>query len=272
MHRTRSLAATAALSAALLAACGSGGDSDSAAQQSPSATPTASAAASAPASAPAASAAPAGDLASLSADEILVRAKEAGKRAGSVQVLGTVAQGGQSGRLDLQVQEGSGKGTIAAQGVEFDLVKVGEEFFLQGDERFYAQFGGGEEAAKLLEGKWLKGSPRDQQLGPLAGFLSVDTLLDQLLDPTTKLDKGEETTVDGKRAILLRTQDGRGELAVALEGEPYPLQLEPGEGNTQDTGKVTFSRWGERFDVTAPEASDVVDVAKLRPTAVPTPS
>ena len=271
-----SAAAVPVATALLVGACSSGGEPGGAAAQStpqssaaqssvaaPSTAAESSVAAPSTASASPSTPAPSGaDLRALSPDQVVARARDAATRAGSVQVGGAFAQDGRSGSLDLRVQGEEGAGSLAFEKLKLDLVRKADELYLRGDSSFYKQFGG-PEAAKLLREKWLRASPDEPQLREAADFLSLQDLMAGLLDPATRYEKGEETTVGGRRALLLRTSDGKGELAVALEGEPLPLRLTPAEDGAGSTGTLTFSRWGERFDIAAPDPADVVDPSTL---------
>ena len=205
----------------------------------------------------------------LSAEQALARAREAAKRAGAVQIEGPFAQGGQEGRIDVRVQDSEGEGTLQVQDLELDLVRADDALFIRGDRSFYRQFGGAQ-AAKALDGKWLRGSPDEPQLRAAADFLSLDALIENLLTPEGTLEKAGEKTIDGQRALVLRDTEGRDSVAIALDGEPYPLELTTRTtGNDGGSGELSFSRWGERFEVQAPDPADVVDPSQL---PAPSPS
>jgi len=56
---------------------------------------------------------------------------------------------------------------------------------------------------------------------------------------------------------------GGGTLYIALRGEPYPLQVAPNKGKTDDVGSLDFLDYGVPVTLTQPPADEVVDVSKL---------
>ncbi len=74
-----------------------------------------------------------------------------------MHVVGVVREGNQSVELDVRLQGQQGVALIRTNGATVRVVKVGSHVYVQGDDTFYEQFGGAE-MARLLTGKWLKGS------------------------------------------------------------------------------------------------------------------
>ncbi len=75
-----------------------------------------------------------------------------------MHVVGVVREGNQSVELDVRLQGQQGVALIHTKGATVRVVKVGSHVYVQGDDTFYEQLGGAE-MARLLTGKWLKGSP-----------------------------------------------------------------------------------------------------------------
>ncbi len=198
----------------------------------------------------------------LPARQILARAKEAAQRAGSVRVVGVVREGNQSVELDVRLQGQQGVGLIRTNGATVRVVKVGSDVYVQGDDTFYEQFGGAE-MARLLTGKWLKGSSSHPPLARFANLLSVDKLLDSTLVPEDEVLKRGERLLGDVRAVELRGETTRRLVSVALTGEPYPLSIRPG-GKDTGKGHVNFSDWGVPVSVQAPPADSVVEASRLR--------
>src|SRR5581483_5226202 len=86
---------------------------------------------------------------------ILHDAAAAAKQAASVHVFGSGTMEGQPLRLDLYLVSGKGgRGRVTANGVSFDLIRIGSTAYFRGGRSFWTRFGAGA-AAALLEGRWL---------------------------------------------------------------------------------------------------------------------
>jgi hypothetical protein len=81
--------------------------------------------------------------------------------------------------------------------------------------------------------------------------------------PGAAFRKGGQKQADGRRAITVtKTGADGGVLYVALDGEPYPLRIEPLPG-AKDKGRVEFLDYDEPFTLKAPLASQTIDISKL---------
>ena len=210
-------------------------------------------------------------VAELSAEEIIERARAAATEAESVHIEGDIENGQQSIGLNLRIKGSEGAvGTMtlgragAGAPASLQLLRIGQEVYVMGDDAFYAQVGAGE-AAKLLKGKYLKSTSSGSDFADLASFTDLDKLFGDLLEPEGKLSKGQSKTIEGVEAIGVvdETEEGSGTLYVAAEGEPYPLLVEgPAEGDA--TGSVTFSDYNDPVDLTPPAADQIVDLEALR--------
>jgi hypothetical protein len=192
------------------------------------------------------------------AAEILTDTKQAATSAKSVHFHGSIDAGGSPLKVDIRI-DGSkgGTGSMTIRGAHVDIIRIGDEAYMKGSQQFYVQLAGAE-AAKLLKGKWLKGSATTGDLASLADLTDMDKLFAAALKPDGTVSKGKETTVDGQDVIELKSSDG-GSLYVATTGEPYPVELEQKSGDS--TGAVHFDEWNEPVSVTAPK--NAVDIAKL---------
>lgn len=250
MRPTRVLLAVSA--AALLAAsCGddTSGTGAPAAAGSPSASVSASAAG--------------GELASLDATEILTRAKAAFKKAESVRLTGGGASSGESFKVDMRYSADKAIGTVSSSGQQIELRRIDKTVYLKADKAFWTQTAGAA-AAELLGGKYLKAPLTDQRVAQLASFTDKDAFVDEVLDDTGTITKGEPKDVRGTPAIGLvnKDTDGGGTLYVATSGEPLPLQLLPQAGGT-DSGTLDFLDYGKAVTVEVPPAAQTIDVTKL---------
>jgi len=245
-----------ALSAGLLTACG-GEDASS--------SPTSAAS---PSSAASAGEDSAGELADLSAAQVLERSKQAFLAAGSVRVVGDVTEGTEQFALDLAISGSEGgRGSVTTSGVTFAIVRIGTDVYFQAPAAIYEQQAGPEAAAQL-EGKFVKATTDDPNFADLASFTNLDTLAEELFAPEGELEKTDVTEVDGQQVLGLRDSDGS-VLYVAATGEPVPVRIAAQqEGATPapdapDRGQIDFTEYGEPVDLTPP--ADVVDAGALVP-------
>jgi hypothetical protein len=244
------LISVAVAAAMALTACG-GSDDEAASPAAP------------PASTPAASASPsaAGDngVAALAADEILKRAQTALKQVDSFRAKGVVNQDDQKTNLDLKVSGDDFAATLGIDKAEVDLLAVGGKKYLRPNEQFFVMSTNaqqGKALAQVINDRWIIGADKDSSFKDL--FTVAD--MQDLLKPTGKVSKGEQTEVDGIPVITLKDAgDADSALYIATTGEPYPVQLASKGGS-----KLTFSKFGEKFtDITKPATKDVVDLNSL---------
>jgi hypothetical protein len=192
-----------------------------------------------------------------SAAQILVDAKQAAREAGSVSVTGSIDDNGTKIDLDLHIAKSTGTGSITIQGTKVDLIRIGQVVYLRAGADFYERIGAGKVASKLLAGRWLKASSTQKDFKNIAQLTDLDDFVTQAVKPEGTLTKGDETTVDGQKAIELKDSKG-GTLLVATTGEPYPLVFKGG-GST--SGTVTLSDWGEKVVAKAPAGA--IDIGML---------
>jgi hypothetical protein len=117
--------------------------------------------------------------------------------------------------------------------------------------------------AKLLDGKWLKGSAADPKLENVTEMTSIESVADELLTPEGAVKRVKGRTVDGQQTVGLRdkSDSDEGTLYVANADKAYPLLVGPDPGSDSQ-GRARFSNW-EKVTVSAPPAAQVVDVDKL---------
>jgi hypothetical protein len=198
-------------------------------------------------------------IADKTADEIVDEALAAGKAAQSVYVHGGTTTGDDPLELDMHVVAGvGGEGELTANGLTFEIVRVGDEAYFKGDADFWSQFGGAA-AATLFDDRWVKAPADSGDLASLTPLTDLEQLLDGILGEHGNLEKGEETEVNGISAIAVRDTEQDGTLYVATEGEPYPLRL---EASGEAEGTIDFEDWDEDYEVEAPE--DAVDITELQ--------
>jgi hypothetical protein len=198
---------------------------------------------------------------SLSADEILTKAKAALSSAPSVHVHGGGKSDGSAITLDLKIKgSGGGAGKMSLDGASFEITRIADVVYLRADEKFYTSKGIPAAQAKTLSTKWIKGTTADKNLAEVGQFTDIKQLTNALLTPDSKISKGDKKTVNGKNAIGL-TDDSGSTMWISLDGDPVPLELTPGN-DPSDSGTIEFDGYGDEVQLTEPPASEVIDASQ----------
>lgn len=191
---------------------------------------------------------------------IIAIATAAATAAASVHVAGSILSEGEpiSLNMELDAQKG-GQGQVTLGDLSIDLVNVDRAVYVKAGSAFYSRFAG-PAAARVLQGKWLRGS---NVSGPLASFTSL-TDLHKLLSSTLAghgaLSRTATTTVNGQNAVGVTDAAGGGTLYVASTGTPYPLEIvKQGAG----AGKLVFDRWNQPVSLVVPP--NPVNLDRLQP-------
>ncbi|MGW6567261.1 hypothetical protein [Streptomyces sp. NPDC054975] len=150
-----------------------------------------------------------------------------------------------------------------------ELVKADEkDVYLRFDEAFLRAQGEGESAEvqrailKELKGRWVKTPVTDPEAKDNLELCDVKALLADFETGINFSVKSKETTVGGKKALMLVQKSG-GETTtvyVATEGEPLILKIV--EAGGEEPGTMTFSGYGKPVTAKVPAAKDVIDEKK----------
>ncbi|WP_225827246.1 hypothetical protein [Streptomyces naphthomycinicus] len=199
----------------------------------------------------------------LSAGRIEAKTRAAADAASAVRLSGTVVTSGRTYRLDMQLKDDGGTGSVTSQGATFKLLRVGRELYLMADAGFWNHAEGGDGATGKLDGKYVKVPQGDPAYKKFSGFTDKDVLLDGLLTLHGALaTDGHHTDQSGTPTIRVTGDKGSGgTLDVSLKGSPYPLRLVRGGG----AGTLRFSDWGKSFTVRKPAESETVDYGRQLP-------
>jgi hypothetical protein len=201
---------------------------------------------------------PSNGVETKSAEEIVVAATNAVDSAKSVHVAGSVMNGGSRIMLDLNLVNGKGgQGSMAQNGLSFQVVAVGTEVYINGTIAFWQKLAGNA-AAQLLWGKWIK-APAGGQLATLATLTELQKLFDQLLSSHGRLARGPITSVRGQRVIAVKDTTNGGTLYVATTGNPYPIEV---VNNGSGGGQIAFDRFNQPVRLTPPR--NAIDISQLR--------
>jgi hypothetical protein len=193
-----------------------------------------------------------------SPDGIVTAAGNAVRSVRSVHVAGNVMNGGSRITLDLNLVNGrGGQGSMAQNGLSFQVLTVRGEVYIDGTIAFWRRFAGNA-AAPLLWGKWIK-TPAGGRLAALATLTDLRKLFDQLLASHGRLAKGSITTVRGQRVIAVKDITNGGTLYVATTGEPYPLEVVK---NGSDGARIAFDRFNQPVTLAPP--AHAIAISQLR--------
>ncbi len=196
-------------------------------------------------------------VASRTPTQILALAKSAAADAATVHVAGSIVNGGRPISINMELVAGKGgQGRVALEGLSIELAQVDGSLYVKGSDSFYSRFAP-PGAARVLQGKWLKGSANGEAMAPLSSLTDLGKLLGSALAGHGTLSRGADATVNGEKAVALSDLAAGGTLYVAATGSPYPLEIvKPGAG-----GKIVFDRWNQPVTLTPP--TDAINVKQL---------
>jgi hypothetical protein len=205
----------------------------------------------------------------LAATEIEKKAQTAADSADAVHLAGTLVSKGGTYKLNMQLKEDGGIGSVASKDSTFELLRIGDELYLKAGAEFWnhdeesgAESDAGGAAADKLQNKYVKVPEDDPTYKQLRGFTDKELLLDGLLTLHGPVNKGGRKKVGPTRTIQIMGGKGEGgTLDVSLKGPPYPLRFARGGGG----GTVTLSDWGKDFELEAPAKTDTVDYGQQLP-------
>jgi len=191
--------------------------------------------------------------------EIVAAAKVAADAATTVHVSGSIVSSGAPITLDMNLLAGKGgRGQLSENGLAFELIQTGGTVYIKGSAAFYKHIGGNA-AAQLLQGKWLKAPAKSSEFASLSQLTDLRQLVDQTLANHGTLTKGKATTIAGQKVVGVTDKAKGGTLYIATTGKPYPIQIsKSGSGG----GTITFDRWNKPVTVAAP--ANAIDVAQLQ--------
>ncbi|MFF4603975.1 hypothetical protein ACFY12_14735 [Streptomyces sp. NPDC001339] len=196
-------------------------------------------------------------------DELSAKAVNSIRAASSVRV--RMAQTGPEAMdIDLTMSRG-GKcaGRIVSGEGTAHVIKVGKEFWLKPDDKFWkAQFGGGSEATALVKGRYLHGSTQDEQIRDIAAMCDLAGIHKTLAGEVGAgpFTKSAPVTVDGRRAETVSGKNGAVLISVVGSGAPELIRIVQ---KNEHTVTATFTDWEKPVRASAPAAGQSVDLARL---------
>jgi len=194
-------------------------------------------------------------VAALSANEILQKATTALKDQESIHMKGAGKEDGEAVEIDLKIKGDDVAGTVAAQGLTLEIVRVGADAYLKADKLWETLLAANPTALNLLKGKFLKFPATDPRFKEFTNFSNPE----EILKPEGTVTKGATKTVNGKPAIGL-TDDAKEKSTVWIStvGDPVPLRIEE-----DGTGNAVDFTYDEAITITAPATTEVIDITKV---------
>jgi hypothetical protein len=219
-----------------------------------------------------ASAASGNGVSALSPNQIVHTGVQTTKAAKSFTAIGKISLAGTT--IGLHVTDagnGNGSGTIVADGLTAQFVKVGETIYVRANNSFW-QHAVGAKAAKKYDGKWIKASLTNSSFQSVAEFLNTRQFFHATsVTPTSSLvlKTTGKATVSGQPAVVVSAAapttgsggpSGAIRYMVATTGKPYLLGV---AGHLQAAGvsvsmSVRFSKLGQAITVAAPSGAVTV--------------
>jgi hypothetical protein len=197
--------------------------------------------------------------ASKPAERVLADATTAASRASSAHVSGNIASRGTRITLDLDTARGKGaKGSMSANGLKFDLVRIGRAAYIRGSDEFLKHFAG-PAVAQLLHDRWFKASIDSPRFASLKPVTDVGLLLGKVSSNHGKLVNDGKTTYKSNEVVAIRDTSDNSKLYVAATGKPYPVAIVGGRKGK--SGTVTFGDWNAHVSLSAP--SGAIDISKF---------
>lgn len=197
-------------------------------------------------------------VAAKSPDAIVTAASNALRGVTAVHVSGAFVSSGVPTALNLYLVSGKGgRGSMSQNGLSFQLVTIGDEVYINASSPFWRHFGGNA-AATLFSGKWLK-APATGEFSSLSALTNLNELFDKLLGQHGPLTKGKVKTVDGQTVVDVTDTTNGGMLDVATTGKPYPIEIVK---TGPSGGKLDFAGYDKPVHLAAP--ANAIDITQLR--------
>ncbi|MER7107860.1 hypothetical protein [Streptomyces sp. NPDC000229] len=212
-----------------------------------------------------------GPFAGLSGPQIANKAIKATKTADSLTLDANLktSEGQMKAFMALDTKgQCAGTITMGSTGT-MELIKSGKLAYMRFDEAFLRdQNKGGspeetEAVLKMLKGRWVQSDATDPEFKDGLEMCELDTMLSEFETGINFAKRGEETTVNGKKALTLTENDGDAtyKIYVATEGEPYLLKIEQKGG--EEPGTMSFKDYNKPVPAKKPAVKDILDLDEL---------
>ena len=198
-------------------------------------------------------------IADKSPPAILAAAQAASAKATSVHVSGSIEGASAHESFDIQILARRGtRGSVTTGGARFELIETAGTLYLKGDAAFYERVGG-REAARRLQGKWLKAPATDPRVRPVLRLTDLHGLVSVSLAGHSRLAAAGRGVIDRVPVVGVRDSAKGETVYVATHGAPYPIQIsKTGIG----AGTLTLDRWNAPVALVPP--AHAIDLAALQ--------
>lgn len=195
-----------------------------------------------------------------STSQLITQMKAAVRNATSMHLSGRVTARGRPAGLDLDLLRGGDvAGTITQNGTPLHLISSGGKVYVKATPAFLHQVHASSAVCSLICGKYVQMT--SAQGTQLSGSISMANLTRALTSGLPRhLSQAGTTTVSGQRAVVLHGSDGS-TLDVAARGRPYPLRVVAPPAHHET---VLFTKWNAVATPSAPPASQVINLSKLK--------
>ncbi|WP_433405516.1 hypothetical protein [Streptomyces sp. CA-146814] len=213
------------------------------------------------------------DIASLGAEQIADRSRDALLQVSSLHLSarGSLDGSGERMSVDLTLDRAGNcaGGVDMGEDGSVEIVKRADDVWLKPDKAFWETHVpiGGATFDAILDGRYMKAKADDARLLTVTEVCDLDTFRELITDNRDAaergtLSKGQETEVDGAPVIPVTRAQGEKRLTVyvATEGEPYPVRITV---QGAEEGTVDFSGFDRPVPAETPAASETVDVTAL---------
>ncbi|CAM5385036.1 lipoprotein [Streptomyces tanashiensis] len=209
-------------------------------------------------------------FAGLTADAIAKKSIDTTKAATAFRMNGVGKADGEETTVDFAVDDkGNCQGTMTTpKGGKAEMLATGGTSYMKGDDAFWSsgtgEEGGSDEMAKAVKGRWMKmpaGAGEDED-----NFCDLKKIVKDMEEdtPTKGLTREADADVDGTPTAVLSKKEKSETTTFYVakdSAKPYILRVVTTGGD--DPGTVTLSDFGKAVTVTAPPASEVVDMEEL---------
>jgi lipocalin len=220
------------------------------------------------------------------ASQLLRSAVAAAGRVNAFHYVSTSTVSGPQGGTQKTIGDAgadSGRQVITAGKQKFTVLVVGTACYFKGNAAaLVANLGLPTSLASAHAGQWISLARTDAPYASVYAAVTASsaisdnvTIVPQEQLPTTKVDGREVQTITGAIApvrIAGQTEAPKGTASLAVRASAPHLPVRYTQQGTDDNARsettVTFSRWGESVDITAP--SGAVSYASLGSGSVPT--
>ncbi len=192
-----------------------------------------------------------------SASQVLGEALAASNQEGSAHDVAVFTSGGVSTVFvqDSAAQSGEQSVTIGTK-EKATVILLDNVAYITGNRPAVTGFFGfPKNLGPTLAGKWISFQPTDQGYSTVSAGVTLSSALKEIT-PTGPLSMGRTTKVGGKSVVGIagKVPGGHETLYVATTGAPLIVEAQASghSGTHSGTDRITFSRWGEPVNLSAP--------------------